>query len=557
MLIDEKNMFNKNTLISLLMSMTAEPVFVTDATSAILHISDSFADATGCAASDLQGLHVDQVAERLGLSGIASNIKEAFFSGEKRICSFVLSGDGKSWQLTTEPIFEQGLKVGCVSILHTELLVVQEKSDGIDKLTCLPNRHLYFDRVEQTLLNAQRGSKSVAIILAGVDLFSEINDVLGERAGDLMLKEIAVRLHDCVRTSDTLARLDGDIFAFVMQISAIDDCVLLTEKILHTFEQPFSPEQHKDVALSCSVGVSIYPADGARPDELIKNAVSALNYAKQNGRNRCQFFSSQMNDRARNLLEIERNIRRALINREFVVYYQPKVDVNTQQVAGLESLVRWRDPERGLIPPSEFIPIAEQSGLIEQIGQWVLEETCEQSCRWQKEGLPPVRASVNVSARQFNNRNFVSSVENILKKTGLDPAWLELEITESMLMGDIEAIALRMEDLRKIGVSLSIDDFGTGYSSLSYLSRFPITTLKIDRAFIADVQSNPQTAEIARAIIGLSHGLNLEVVAEGAEVFEQIEFLKSNGCMLVQGFFYSQALPADDFAALLRCGTCL
>jgi EAL domain-containing protein (putative c-di-GMP-specific phosphodiesterase class I) len=223
----------------------------------------------------------------------------------------------------------------------------------------------------------------------------------------------------------------------------------------------------------------------------------------------------------------------------------------------LESLVRWRDPERGLIPPSEFIPIAEQSGLIEQIGQWVLEETCEQSCRWQKEGLPPVRASVNVSARQFNNRNFVSSVENILKKTGLDPAWLELEITESMLMGDIEAIALRMEDLRKIGVSLSIDDFGTGYSSLSYLSRFPITTLKIDRAFIADVQSNPQTAEIARAIIGLSHGLNLEVVAEGAEVFEQIEFLKSNGCMLVQGFFYSQALPADDFAALLRCGTCL
>jgi diguanylate cyclase (GGDEF)-like protein len=413
---------------------------------------------------------------------------------------------------------------------------------------------LFVDRVEQTLHNAQRGKKSVAIILTGVDRFSEINEVLGEHAGDKILQDITARLRQCVRTSDTVARLEGDRFAFVMQISAVDDSVLLTEKILRAFEQPFSLADQKDVVITCSVGVSIFPADGATPDELIKNSAFALNHAKQSGRNCCQYFSNDMNARARNRLEVESGIRRALGNREFIVYYQPKISISDRRIAGLEALVRWRDPDRGLIPPSEFIPVAEESGLIEQIGQWVLEETCVQNKSWQMEGLPPIRASVNVSARQFRNRNFVSTVEKILARTGLEPCWLELEITESMLMGDIEATVARMEDLRLVGVSLSIDDFGTGYSSLSYLSRFPITTLKIDRAFIADVQTNPQTAEIARAIIGLSRGLNLEVVAEGAEVSEQIDFLREHGCELVQGFFYSKPVPADEFAALLREG---
>ncbi|CAG0991445.1 partial putative signaling protein, partial [Rhodocyclaceae bacterium] len=341
---------------------------------------------------------------------------------------------------------------------------------------------------------------------------------------------------------------------FVMQISAIDDSVLLTEKILRAFEQPLSLDGQRDVAVTGSVGVSIFPADGDSSDELVKNAAVALHHAQQGGRHRSQFFSGEMNARARHRLEVESGIRRGLANREFLVYYQPKVDVSSRRVAGMEALVRWRDPQRGLVPPGEFIPVAEESGLIEQIGQWVLEETCAQNRRWQDEGLPPVRASVNVSARQFRNRNFVATVEEVLARTGLAPRWLELEITESMLMGDIGAIVARMEDLRRVGVSLSIDDFGTGYSSLSYLSRFPITTLKIDRAFITDVQSNPHTAEIARAIIGLSRGLNLEVVAEGAEVKEQVEFLQAHGCELVQGFYYSKPLPAEEFAAMLRDG---
>jgi EAL domain-containing protein (putative c-di-GMP-specific phosphodiesterase class I) len=330
--------------------------------------------------------------------------------------------------------------------------------------------------------------------------------------------------------------------------------VLVTEKILHAFEQPFTFGQHEDVVIGCALGVSIYPADGASGEALVKSASAALNHAAQSGSNQCHFFSNEMNDRARHRLTVESGIRRGLANREFLVYYQPKIDVNNTRVAGMEALIRWRDPERGLVSPAEFIPVAEESGLIEQIGQWVLEETCAQNQRWQAEGLPPVKASVNVSARQFRNRNFVALVEEVLARTGLDPRWLELEITESMLMGDIEAIIKRMEDIRRVGVSLSIDDFGTGYSSLSYLSRFPITTLKIDRAFIADVQTNPHTAEIARAIIGLSRGLDLEVVAEGAEVIEQIDFLRAHGCELVQGFYYSRPLPAEEFAQMLRNG---
>lgn len=547
-------MGNNEALFDTLMATIGEPVFVTDPDGRIVRLSKTFEAATGLPALDLLGQTVERLGEIAGQPALASLVREAFFTGEMRKDAIVLPGHATPWALTIEPVLKNGSATGCIAILRPLRTGHPEHREGFDELTGLPNRHLFGDRVEQALNNAQRGQKSVLIMLIGVDRFSEINDVLGDHAGNQILRDLTERLHHCVRTSDTVARLDGDRFAFAMQIAAVDDSVLLTEKVLHAFEQPFSLGNQKDVVITCSVGASIYPADGTTPDELIKNATVALHHAKQGGRNRCQFFSSEMNARARHRLEVEGGIRRALSNREFLVYYQPKIDVNNRRVAGMEALVRWRDPERGLIPPGEFIPVAEESGLIEQIGQWVLEETCAQNYRWQAAGLPSVCASVNVSARQFRNHNFVSSVEEVLARTGLEPRWLELEITESMLMGDIAAIVARMEELRRIGVSLSIDDFGTGYSSLSYLSRFPVTTLKIDRAFIVDVQTNPHTAEIARAIIGLSRGLNLEVVAEGAEVREQVEFLKAHGCDLIQGYFYSKPLPADEFAAMLRNG---
>lgn len=548
-------MESNQALIDTLLTVIGDAVYVTDPDCRIASVSKVSELSTGFAPQDLVGQLVERLGEVTGQPSMAGLVREAVAASASRVGLVVLPGIAGLCELAVEPVLEGGKMTGCISILRPIRKGTQGHPGVLDKLTGLPNRQLFMDRVDQTLHNAGRGKKSVAIILTGVDRFSEINDVLGEHAGDRILQDITARLRQCVRTSDTVARLEGDRFAFVMQIAAIGDSVILTEKILQAFEQPFSLGDQKDVVVTSSVGVSIYPTDGVTPEDLIKNAAFALNHAKQRGRNCSQFFSNDMNARARNRLDIESGIRRALSNEEFVVYYQPKIDINNRQIAGMEALVRWRDPNRGLIPPGEFIPVAEESVLIELIGQWVMGETCAQVRRWQTEGLPPVRASVNVSARQFRNPDFVASVEAILARIGLDPCWLELEITESMLIGDVEALVKRMEDLRKVGVSISIDDFGTGYSSLSYLSRFPITTLKIDRAFIVDVQTNPHTAEIARAIIGLSRGLNLEVVAEGAEVREQIEFLRAHGCELVQGFFYSKPLPANEFAAMMRAGT--
>ena len=536
-----------------LLASTGEAVVTTDSAGRVLHASRAFEAAFGLAPGSLVGQALTCCGDVADRPAIAERVRQALDKAEIGTGPVAAPGLQGLHELRVQPVLVEGRVVGCVAILRPGT-DSRGQREGFDALTGLPNRHLFGDRVEQTLHNARRSGKSVAIMLIGIDRFSDINDVLGRQDGDRVLVGVTERLRQCVRTSDTVARLESDRFAFVMQISAIDDSVLLTEKVLRAFEQPVSLGEQRDVAVTGSVGVSIFPADGETADELINNAAVALHHAQQGGRHRSQFFSGEMNARARHRLEVESGIRRGLANREFLVYYQPKVDVNSRRVAGMEALVRWRDPQRGLVSPGEFIPVAEESGLIEQIGQWVLEETCAQNRRWQDEGLPPVRASVNVSARQFRNRNFVATVEEVLARTGLAPRWLELEITESMLMGDIGAIVARMEDLRRVGVSLSIDDFGTGYSSLSYLSRFPITTLKIDRAFITDVQSNPHTAEIARAIIGLSRGLNLEVVAEGAEVKEQVEFLQAHGCELVQGFYYSRPLPAEEFAAMLRDG---
>jgi diguanylate cyclase (GGDEF)-like protein len=547
-------MENNKALFDTLMATIGEPVFVTDLNCRIVRVSKLFEVAAGLPAANLIGQSVECLGAADGQYSAARLVRKNLASGE--ICTglIVLPGQSNSWELTTHSIPDNEKIIGGISILRPVKVDHQEYREGFDELTGLPNRHLFNDRIDQTLNNAQRGKKSVVLMLTAIDRFSELNDLLGDQAGNQILRDIAARLGQYVRTSDTVARLEGDRFAFVMEITAADHSVLLAEKILSAFEQPFALQNQKDVVITCSVGVSIYPADGSTPLELMKNAAVALHHIKEGGHNRYQFFSNEMNTRARHRLDIESGIRRALKNRELVAYYQPKISIQTRQLVGMEALVRWRDPVRGLVPPSEFIPIAEESGLIEQIGLWMLEETCAQNCRWQEEGLHPICASVNVSARQFRNRNFVASVEEVLNRTGLDPQWLELEITESVLMGDIESIVARMDALRKLGVSLSIDDFGTGYSSLSYLSRFPIATLKIDRAFIADVQTNPNTAEIARAIIGLSRGLNLEVVAEGAEVIEQVDFLKDHGCDLVQGYFYSKPLPAEEFTILLRNG---
>ncbi|KIL98639.1 diguanylate cyclase/phosphodiesterase (GGDEF & EAL domains) with PAS/PAC sensor(s) [Paramagnetospirillum magnetotacticum MS-1] len=424
-------------------------------------------------------------------------------------------------------------------------------SFGYDTLTGLPNRDLFADRIGQAVLQANRTGASVALMTMGLDRFTLVNDALGHNAGDRLLVEVARRLKMCVRETDTAVRLDGDKFALVMAIADTDDSVIVAEKALHAVKEPFSLDG-EEVVVTFSIGISVYPLDADSSAQLVKHAENALHYAKVSGRNQYQFFSNDMNRKAKSRLELEGRMRRALANDEFVVYYQPKVSADRNTIVGAEALIRWLDPERGMVSPGEFIPVAEESGQIEPIGTWVLRQSCQQNRLWQEAGFDPIKVSVNVSARQFRSPSLLEIVTEALDSTGLDPKWLELEITESMLMNDVDTAVRKMRALRDLGIGLSIDDFGTGYSSLSYLGRFPITTLKIDRAFIADVDTNPKTAEIARAIIGLSRGLNLEVVAEGAEIAAHIAFLRSNGCDTVQGFFYSRPVPADEFEQMMR-----
>jgi diguanylate cyclase (GGDEF)-like protein/PAS domain S-box-containing protein len=421
---------------------------------------------------------------------------------------------------------------------------------GSDVLTGLPNRHLFRDRTEQNLLNAKRTAKSVAMLLIGLDRFSVLNDAFGHAGGDELLKEVASRLRQCVRGSDTAARIGSDIFGLILPIAAVDDSVIVAEKVLKAMRDPFLVDG-REVVLSASIGISIFPADSDSADGLQKSADSAMHHAKARGRNQYQFYAGEMNEKARRRLDLEHRLRRAISANEFVLFYQPKIRVDCDSLFGMEALIRWIEPGRGLVSPAEFIPVAEESGLIGPIGHWVLGEACRQNKEWQAKGLKPIRVSVNVSAHQFRDRNLIEKVHEVLDMTGLDPKWLELELTESMLVGDVEQVVGKMRALRELGIHLSIDDFGTGYSSLSYLARFPITTLKIDRAFVKDVETNPFTAEIARAIIGLSRGLNLEVVAEGAELEAQVDFLRKNGCDMVQGFYFSKPLSAPEFEARL------
>jgi diguanylate cyclase (GGDEF)-like protein len=461
-----------------------------------------------------------------------------------------LGPDGEKRRLATQVWHVDGAEAGPDQLL---LAILEDKSEtgvGHDTLTGLANRFLFLDRTGQALLNARRAGKSVALLMIGLDRFARVNDALGHAFGDTILKVMAERLLGVIRQTDTGARLDGDKFALITPITSADDSVIVAEKVLKAVQEPFHIEG-QEVVVTTSVGISVFPTDGDHADLLIKHADFALHHANASGRNQYQFYAQEMNTRAQHRLQLERDMRRALQNDEFLVYFQPKISAGNK-IKGMEALIRWKDPFKGMVSPAEFIPVAEETGLIEEIGTWVMQASCRQTKAWQDMGLPSVRCSVNVSAHQFRSRHIVEKVKAALAESGLEADWLELEITESMLMNNVEEVVAKMQALRDLGVNLSIDDFGTGYSSLSYLGRFPITTLKIDRAFVHDVESNPNTAEIARAIIGLSRGLALEVVAEGAELAEQVQFLRDNGCDVVQGFFFSRPLPAHEFEALLR-----
>jgi diguanylate cyclase (GGDEF)-like protein len=423
-----------------------------------------------------------------------------------------------------------------------------------DFLTDLPNRSLLNDRINQAISFARRYHKKLAAMFVDLDLFKRINDSLGHALGDRLLQEVASRIVACVRRSDTVGRHGGDEFVVLLsQVGHAEDAVFIARKILNSLATGCVID-FKHLQINASIGVSTYPDDGHDADTLINRADTARYEAKKLGRNNCQFFRAEMQARVVEWQSLEGNLRGALDRNEFMLMYQPKIALNTGDISGVEALIRWQHPERGLIQPLKFVPIAEESGLIIPIGHWVLLEACRQVCLWAAAGLPPVRVAVNVSALQFASKDFLSSVRAVLISTGMDPRNLELELTETVLMGDAEAAMQTLRALKGIGVQLVVDDFGVGYSSFSYLRKFPLDALKVDRSFINDISSNPDNAMILSALINIGKSLKHRVVAAGVETEEQLHFLRQEGCSERQGYFFCRPVIAEKFTDFLQHG---
>ena len=439
----------------------------------------------------------------------------------------------------------------------TDLMRYQEQLEyqaNYDSLTRLPNRNLLRDRLQHALIVARRHHKGVAVVFIDLDGFKNVNDSLGHSVGDRLLGVVAERLARCARASDTVARHGGDEFVIVMT-DTVDEQSLIAwmERVRASISEPVWLDG-TELYVGCSMGASLFPQDGDDTETLMKKADLAMYRAKDMGRNNFQFYQPEMNVSAGARLNLERRLRRALRDNEFLLHYQPQVDIVTGQIVGMEALVRWRDPEVGLIPPSSFIPVAEECGLIGPLSEWVMREACRQNKAWQDEGLPPARVSVNLSARQFQHHDIAKVVTQILAETGLEPQYLELELTESTIMRNAEEAVLMLNSLHALGIGLAIDDFGTGYSSLSYLKRFPVDRLKIDRSFVSDIGTSGDDETITSAIIALAHSLNLQVIAEGVETSEQLDFLKERACDEMQGYFFSKPMPTDAIPALLQAG---
>ncbi len=418
-----------------------------------------------------------------------------------------------------------------------------------DSLTGLANRNLLRDRIEQAIIWAKRNGHVIGVMLLDLDHFKLVNDASGHSAGDALLQEVAHRLTSCVRETDTVARLGGDEFVIILtDLPQADDVDHIAEKILASLARPIEVVG-RDVFVTASIGVSIYPRDGDHGEILLRYADMAMYRVKEHGRNSVRQFMPEMGSNAISRLDMEAALRRALERGEFLLHLQPKIELPSQRTVGAEALVRWQNPQIGLVHPIEFIRLAEETGLILPLGEWVLEEACRLQVAWQAQGLGHLKMAINMSARQFRQDDLAERISRIFQRTGADPTHFILELTESMVMHDVESTLAALRALKTLGVNLSLDDFGTGYSSLSYLRRFPIDELKIDRSFIADIHTNPDDTAIAGAIVAMGRSLGLSVVAEGVEKKEQVDKLSALGCNQVQGYFYARPMPASAFLA--------
>lgn len=437
---------------------------------------------------------------------------------------------------------------------HLEMKRVRDQLDfqaGHDPLTGLPNRNLLTDRLHQALNYAERYGSQVAVAYIDLDKFKEVNDCFGHQAGDRLLVEVSRRLLACVRELDTVARLGGDEFVIVFYGQSDENATGHTmQRILERIAEPFVFDG-LSLNVSCSIGFTVYPQDGRDVDTLLRNADTAMYRAKELGRNNFQFYTSELNIRINERMTLEKSLRQALERDEFLLHYQPRIELRGGRVVGLEALIRWRHPERGLLPPLSFIPVAEQAGLIGQVGDWVVRAVCRQQSAWQQKGVQQMPVSINISAAQFLSPGFAQSVAAVLQETNIDASLLELEFRESLLMND-PAISMRvLRELRDIGVGLSIDDFGTGFSNLSYLKQFAVDRLKLDPSFVCGIENQPDDLALAEAVISIAHSLQLKVAAEGIERGSQLALLADRGCDEMQGDYFSPAVPVDACTALM------
>lgn len=429
-----------------------------------------------------------------------------------------------------------------------ESLLVQATHDP---LTGLPNRLLFSDRLTQRLMRSRGAPQPLAVMYLDLDHFKEVNDTLGHSMGDRLLQSVAQRLSACLRQTDTLARMGGDEFTLILaDIETHEEAAAVADKILEVLAEPVVIGDNQ-FNVTASIGISIFPTDGNDVEDLVKNADAAMYRAKELGRNCYQVFTESLNAGAVEAMVLESGLRRALEQKEFVVHYQPRVDIQTGRILGSEALVRWQHPEYGLVPPNQFLALAEETGLIGPISDYVLQTACNQTRAWMDTGCGPLSVSVNVSAKQFQQHRLAHSVRHALTQSGLDAQQLVLELTESTLMKDSEAVVSVLNEFREMGVHVSVDDFGTGYSSLNYLTRFPVDVVKIDRSLVTDITTNPDSAAVAGAVVAMAHSLKLTVCAEGVETIEQLEFLRKLQCDEMQGYFISPPVSAQQFDELL------
>lgn len=420
-----------------------------------------------------------------------------------------------------------------------------------DALTNLPNRDLFVDRLDQAINLARHRKETGAVLVLDLDHFKRINDTLGHAIGDQLIRAVAVKLSKTVYDSDTISRIGGGSFVVLLpRLAKGENAENIANKILAAFRVPFLIDKH-ELFTTCSIGITLFPNDGETSAALMKNADSAMHLAKERGKDRYQFYSSAIANNSFERLVLENSLRRAVERNEFRLYYQPQLDIRSGKVVGVEALIRWQHPDLGFIPPMEFISIAEETGLIHSIGEWVLRTACEQKKAWDKQGLHSLRVGVNLSAQQFHHENLVDLIGNILKKIDLDPKELDLELTESTIMTQLEETTETLRKFREMGIHISIDDFGTGYSSLMYLKTFPIDMIKIDKSFVRDVTTDQDDRAITQAIISMAHSLKLEVIAEGVETGAQLEIMKAQDCDMIQGYLFSKPIPPEEVYPLL------